>query len=86
MKNRNQHDEWRVHNSAWKNEERCLEKCNCVILIGIPEKRSGKRGGYSEVQREEKGNISIAEEEDQERPAQFERPDGAAPAEDPRLK
>lgn len=66
--------------------KQCLEKLNCVTLIAVPEKRCSKRGSHSEVQGEEKGNVSIAEEEDQERPAQLECANGAASPEDPRHK
>lgn len=54
-----------------------------LLIPGVREKQAAERRSHSEVQAEEDGEVSGAEQKDQERTAQPEPPNGISASEDP---
>lgn len=54
------------------------------LIPGVPEEQSAERRSHSEVQTEKDGDVSDAQQEDQERTAQSEPPNGVFASKDPR--
>lgn len=66
------------------------DRC-CFVLLhffclipGVPEEQAAERRSHSEVQTEKDGDVSDAEQKDQERTAQSEPPNGLFASKDPR--
>lgn len=54
-----------------------------VLIPGVPAEQAAKRGGHSKVQTEKDGDLSDAEQKDEEGTAESESPNGIFASEDP---
>lgn len=74
--------------AVWLSNDRLSRSFAFIIIFclipGVPEEQSAERRSHSEVQTEKDGDVSDAQQEDQERTAQSEPPNGVFASKDPR--